>query len=559
MKVVQDLPPTTRYGTLALDLEIYGMNPRQLHRPSGQFASLGISDGKTVWMIEREAQIEKALHRIHGCQWVFHNADFDLRHLRRWADVPMRTTDKYWDTLLVEKLLWGGWYDQFGLRDLARRYLNVYVSKESRDEFSKAHEMSPDMMAYAARDPYLTYKIYEKQRPLLEADSGSHYVWHNIDGPALWAFIDFAGITLNVRKWRALTEKWKGICAEIAAKYPQTNLNAPGQVKELLHRCKIKVPNTLEATLTPYKGHPVVDDLLTYREAQARSDRYGDNILDMVEADGKLRAGFKVTQAETGRTACDGPNLQNQPNEFDYRDCYEAPVGERICAYDYAKQEPNVTAQISQDPELLKCLRAGEDVHLNAVRNIYGDQTIQKKGPDGRNTDEYHVGKTLNLGLSYGLTASGLAARTGKPVEECERLVKAYFNTYRGMRTYIDRTRFESERDGFVRSPAGRRIWQNWYGYPARNSSINARIQAGGADMIKRSIVLLHTRYVGEYFPVVGPIHDELLAQCQASEVKRLSKNMDWAMTTAYREICPDVNPKYIYDVSIGKSWAEKG
>lgn len=559
MNIVQGLPPTTRYGTMALDLEIYRMNARQLHRPSGEFASLGISDGETVWMVEREAQVEKALHRINGCRWVFHNADFDLRHLRRWADVPMRSVDKYWDTLLVEKLLWGGWYDQFGLRDLARRYLNVYVSKESRDEFPKAHEMTPDMMNYAARDPYLTMKVYEKQRPLLEADEGSSFIWNTIDGPALWAFIDFAGITLNVRKWKALTDKWKAIMVEIAAKYSNTNLNAPAQVKELLARCKIVVPNTLEETLTPYKGHPVVDNLLAYREASKRASSYGDNILEMVEADGKLRAGFKVTQAETGRTACDGPNLQNQPNEFDYRDCYEAPRGERICTYDYAKQEPNVTAQLSQDPELLKCLRAGEDVHLNAVRNIYNDQTIQKKDKAGRNTDEYHVGKTLNLGLSYGLTASGLSARTGLPLKECDRLVKAYFTTYRGMRSYIDRTRFESERDGYVRSPSGRRIWQNWYGYPAKNSSINARIQAGGADMIKRSIVLLHQKYVGGYFPVVGPIHDELLAQCPSAEVKRLSKNMDWAMTTAYREICPDVNPKYIFDGHVGKSWAEKG
>ena len=230
MNIQQTLPPTIRYGTVALDLEIYRMNPRQLHRPSGEFACLSISDGENVWMIERAAQVEKALHRIRGCRWVFHNADFDLRHLRRWAEVPVRAVEMFWDTFLVEKLLWGGWYNSFGLRDLGRRYLNLYLSKESRDEFPKATEMTPDMRTYAARDPYVTWQIYQKQRPLLEGDAGSKYVWENIDGPALWAFIAFRGITLNVNKWRALAQKWENISQEIAAKYSGTNLNAPGQV-----------------------------------------------------------------------------------------------------------------------------------------------------------------------------------------------------------------------------------------------------------------------------------------------------------------------------------------
>lgn len=544
---------------MALDLEIYQMNARQLHRPSGEFACLTISDGETVWMVEKASQVEKALHRVNGCRWVFHNADFDLRHLRRWADVPVRPMDKFWDTFLVEKVLWGGWYDSFGLRDLARRYLSIYLSKESRDEFPKAKEMTADMRTYAARDPFVTWQIYQKQKPLLEDDPGSMHIWDHIDGPALWAFIDFAGITLNTRKWKALTDKWQSVVGEIAGKYSSTNLNAPAQVKELLKRSRINVPNTLAETLAPYKGHPVVDDISDYREAQARADRYGDNILEMVEADGKIHPGFKTTKAETGRTACDGPNLQNQPNEFEYRDCYEAPVGERIGAFDYAKQEPNITAQISKDPELLRCLRQGIDVHLNAVRVIYNDETIQKKGPDGRNTLEYHVGKTLNLGLGYGLSAAGLAARTGLELDVCEKLVAAYFNKYRGVKNYIDAYREIGKRDGYVRSPAGRRIWANVYDYHAKNNFINGPIQAGGADMIKRAVGLLYTRYQGRYFPIVGPIHDELLAQVKVADVPELKRNIAWAMTTAYREMCPDVNAKEIFDGHLGRSWAAKG
>lgn len=558
-RVVLGLPPRMGCGEIALDLEIYHGNPRQLHRPYGEFASLGLSDGKTVWMVEDVADVEKALDRVRRCRWIFHNGTFDLAHLRRWADVPRRPADLTWDTFLIERLLYGGWYDDFGLNDLVRRRLDVYLSKETRKEYAQAHELTPAMRDYASKDPYYTFKVYQQQAQELKADPLSEKVWNEIDGPALWATLAFKGITLNVRKWKAVAAGWQAKADEIQARYPKVNLNAPGQVLEWLRSAHITVKNTQEETLQPFKDHPLVRQLLDYREASARATRYGQNILEMVEADGKLHPGFKVIGTETGRTACDGPNLQNQPNEFSYRDCYEAARGYRLIDYDYAKQEPNITAQMSGDPELLRCLRQGIDVHLNAAQIVFNNPGLEKYDAQGHTTPDYRFGKMVNLAIGYGLQAGSLHTRSGRPLEECQQVIRRYLATYHGIKDYMDRERALGRQDGFVRSPYGRKIWLNWYGYQANNNAINAPIQAGGGDMIKLALVILHRQYADPDYPVIGPIHDELLAEAPVKTAKVVAVNISQAMIQAYRAVCPDVNAKTIVDGGLYKSWGEKG
>lgn len=558
-RVVQDLPPKMGCGEIALDLEIYHGNPRQLHRPYGEFASLGLSDGKTVWMIENVAEVEKALQRIAKCRWIFHNGAFDLAHLRRWADVPRRKAELTWDTFLVERLLYGGWYDDFGLNDLARRRLNLYLDKETRKEYANAKELTPAMRAYASQDPYYTFQIYRQQLKELQADPQSEKVWNEIDAPALWAVLALRGITLNVRKWKTVADQWQAKADEIQASLPKVNLNAPGQVLEWLRQAHITVKNTQEETLQPYQDHPRVIKLLAFREASARASRYGQNVLDMVETDGKLHPAIKVIGTETGRTASDGPNIQNQPNEFAYRDCYEAAPGYVFLDYDYAKQEPNITAQVSGDPELLRCLREGIDVHLNAVQVVFNDPSLKKHDAQGHTTPEYRFGKMVNLAIGYGLQAHSLHTRSGRPLEECQRVIQRYLTTYHGIKDYMDRERTLGRQDGFVRSPYGRKIWLNWYGYQANNNAINAPIQAGGGDMIKLAMVKVYDQYADQDFPLIAPIHDELLAEAPRKEWKAAAQVIQQAMVAAYVAVCPDVRAKYVIDGGAYKSWGEKG
>lgn len=561
MKVVYDLPPKTRYDSFALDLEIFRARKEQLHRPYGDFASLGISDGKTVWMIEDVRQVEKALARIQGCRWIFHNAGFDLRHLRRWADVPCpKHMDLFWDTMLVERLLYGGWYSSFGLRDLARRRLQLKLDKETRDEYSKAKELTAQMRAYAAKDPWVTHRIFQQQIKELEADQPSVSCWQTVDAPFLWASLDFSGIMLDKVKWKKLADDYQAKADRISDELG-FNPNSVPQVKAALAKAGLHPADTEEKTLLLLGDNKLVKAILDYREAAKRAGTYGDNVLAMVEDDGRIYTNIKVIGAETGRTASEGPNIQNQPNEEQYRSCYIAPRGWRFFSADYSKQEPCILAQISRDPVLLELLEQGENIYVEVSSTVYQRQ-VAELDERGHKSKEYKHGKALFLGLGYGLTAKGLAVQTGLPLNFCETMIQRFFTRMRGIRQYIDRYRALGQEDGYVRTLGGRRIWLNWYSYQAGNNAINGPMQGTGADMIKLSINKLHANFLrgdyGDKFPVIAPIHDEIIADAPAKLAKRVARDIQTAMEASFHHFCPDVRAKHIAEVSIGQSWAEK-
>jgi DNA polymerase-1 len=561
MKIVEGLPPRQHYGSVALDLEIFNGNRLQLHRPYGDFACLGISDGKTVWLITRAADVEKALQRVSRARWYVHNGSFDLRHLRRWADIPVRSGEAFRDTFLVERLLWGGYYDHASLADVARRYLRVRLEKDTREEFirNKNGLLTEDMKAYAAKDPYVTWKIGQIQDKLLSEDGLSEKVWNEIDGPFLWASLVFKGIHLDKKRWLRQARDYEEKAIAIQAKY-ECNLNAPAQVRAMLKENGVSVPNTQENTLLPFADHPIVKELLEYREAAKRAGTYGDNVLSYLEKDNRIYCEFITIGAETGRTACRDLNLQNQPKEEGYRACYIAVPGNRMVIADYGSQEMRIAAQFAallgfMDSGLLKAFEQGEDVYTYVIRKVRNNPNIQKS-----NKSERALGKSLGLGLNYGLTAYGLAQRVpGMTEPQAAQIVQEYFLHFPEMRAYINEANREGQEFGFVRTLAGRRVWVNPYSHQASNNRVNSKIQGSGADQIKLAIAKLHAQYGDHDFPVIGPIHDEILAETSERKVEKLARDVNQAMLDAFVSLCPDVSTKGLVDLSIGKSWADKG
>ncbi|MHA1364730.1 MAG: hypothetical protein ACTSP1_19755, partial [Candidatus Freyarchaeota archaeon] len=147
--------PTPESDVVAIDVELLGMRRGKLHRPTGKFGSLAISDGRTAWLILDQGLIQRALDAVRDCTWVFHNAQFDIFHLRRWAVVAERPPGRFWDTMIWERILWSGYFDSMGLEDLARRYLDISLSKEPRKLFETYSYMTPKMLDYAAMDAFM--------------------------------------------------------------------------------------------------------------------------------------------------------------------------------------------------------------------------------------------------------------------------------------------------------------------------------------------------------------------------------------------------------------------
>src|SRR5690348_13382655 len=135
-EIKEELPPfLTENDVIAMDLELSGLLENQLHRPHGRMTSLaGCFDGETVYLIYEEGDVEEYLKRVEKATWVFHNSIFDLGHLKRWSQVKERKNMR--DTMIIEKLLYSNYYDDFGLQALVRRHLGCYMSKDVRKEFS---------------------------------------------------------------------------------------------------------------------------------------------------------------------------------------------------------------------------------------------------------------------------------------------------------------------------------------------------------------------------------------------------------------------------------------
>lgn len=552
MKIVMGLPPVQHGGWVALDVELFGLKRSQLHRPFGSLACLSICpNGKDVFIVTKPADIQKAINRVSKAGLVFHNAGFDVPHLRRWCDLPDRTPNMFWDTLIIERILWGGYYDGFELADLARRYLYVKMDKGVRKEFYSGENpiLTSEMIQYTARDVWATWHIREKQEQFLEADPQSKHIWEWIDGPAFWAMQAFKGFGFNIKKWKGLSNYFSNEAEKIKS---DLNFNPASskQTLEALRRKGIHVDSSNAKIIGRYK-HPLVDKILEFRSAQKLATTYGENFEDYLEEDGRIHAAFSVTRALTGRSASSSPNLQNIPSRFEFRDCFEAPLGGAIIKADYAAQEPRILAYLSRDKELMNCFEKGENVHLTVARAIFNNPTMKLD----KSTLEYKIGKGINLGSSYGLTPYGLSAHLDIPLEEAEQYMSAYFARFSGVQSWIARTRAEGAKAGYVRTPAGRRIWLNPYSRHSENVAINGPNQGGAADMTKRALILIYEKTGKDNYPIVAVVHDEIDAEATIKNAGKIAKMVEACMLTAHREIVGDIVPGEI-DITIAKSWA---
>lgn len=551
MKIVRGLPPEITTGSVALDLEIFNANPKQLHRPFGEFACLSISDGETVWVVEDVKDVPKVVRRIDKAVWVFHNASFDIAHLRRWANIKPRSALLFWDTFLIERLLWNGYYDDFALDDLARRYLNIRLSKEQRPEFYDAKFMTWEMVQYAAMDAYVTYKIHREQGHELMKDPQLWSVWEDIDAPAFWAVQDFKGLMLDIPAWKSLAVTARKRAEEIRLSLG-FNPNSPKQAKEALAKEGIDLDSTKEEFLLAYSHNPVVAGILEYRENVKLSGTYGENVIEYVEVDGRIHHNYKITGAITGRMACSDPNAQNVPHAKIYRACFIAGPGNKMIIADVSAQEPKITGEVTRDKNLLDAFERGEDIHWSVTRMIFDLPPNAPKDKELR-----RIGKATFLGVIYGQTAIGLSKKLGCSKAKATEYIDALYARLTGVRLWVVHQREEVQRTGVVRTLSGRRQFINPNSWQWPNHAINTVHQGTAADQIKIALAWLHNKY-GKDMPICAVVHDELVAETSEELVEQVAGDIVEALEYASKKLTPHVTTKNLVEVSIGNNWGDK-
>jgi DNA polymerase-1 len=294
----------------------------------------------------------------------------------------------------------------------------------------------------------------------------------------------------------------------------------------------------LEA-LAPH--HEVVAKILEYRELSKLLSTYVEVLPRLVNPrTGRVHTTFNQTGTATGRLSSQDPNLQNIPIRTEegrkIRRAFVAEPGKALLSADYNQIELRILAHVSGDAALQEVFRAGRDIHAEVGSEVFG------LPPDRLTPEHRRVAKVINYGIVYGISPYGLAQRIGCSPAEAERYIQRYFETFPGVRVYLERTVAEARRKGYVTTLLGRRRYlpdlnsrNRSVREAAERAALNTPIQGSQADLIKLAMIRIH-REVLPRFPeshMILQVHDELVFEAPQEEVEELGRAVREAMRGA--------------------------
>ena len=308
------------------------------------------------------------------------------------------------------------------------------------------------------------------------------------------------------------------------------------------------------------QGHDLPARILEWRQLAKLKSTYADALVEQINPDtGRVHTSFAMAITSTGRLSSTDPNLQNIPIRTEegsrIRRVFIAEPGHVLISADYSQIELRLLAEVADIPALKASFAAGEDIHARTASEVFA---IPMAGMDPMTRRR---AKAINFGIIYGISAFGLARQLQTSPGEAKGYIDAYFARYPEIRTYMERARDEARANGFVLTPFGRRCWIKGIADKngavrsyAERQAINAPLQGGGADIIKRAMVRLpgRLRESGLVARMLLQVHDELLFEAPADEATATAALVRDVMQSAATLSVP-----LVVETGIGATWAE--
>ena len=481
---------------------------------------------------------------------VSHDAKASMRFLTRLG-VNLRGIAG--DTMIAAHLLNPARSNQ-GLSDLSDEYLEEPLPLAPKEPFSLDGEVALGSYAQAV---CAVLRLHECLEPKL-ASQGLASLYGELELPLIevLARMEAVGIAIDLPYLAGLRGSMDATLTQLIEEVYRLagctfNLNSPKQLAQVLfERLKLPVvkrtktgPSTDSNVLQQLASqHPLPGRLMHYRELSKLVSTYVDALPRLVDpATGRLHTSFNQTATATGRLSSSDPNLQNIPIKTELgRSIRKAfipgiPNGVLVSA-DYTQVELRILAHLSGDAQLAEAFRQDRDIHRFTASLIYGlpESEVQ---PEQRNAM-----KAINYGIIYGMTSHGLSKELGISFEEAQVFIDAYFERYPGVRRYLDEQIARAKREGFVQTLLGRRRYIPEVNSPdmvirqfGERMAVNAPIQGTAADLIKRAMVQLARELTRERLSagMLLQVHDELVFECPAAEVRALSRLVQRVMEGA--------------------------
>jgi DNA polymerase-1 len=483
------------------------------------------------------------------------------------------------DTMLQSYVLEA--HRSHNMDDLAERHLGRSTIRYEEVCGKGAGQIGFDEVAidratdYAAEDAEVTLALHQSLWPRLEAAAPLRYVYKEIEMPVSKILFEMerAGVLVDREKLAVQSGEIARRLAELEARAQELagqpfNLGSPKQIGEILFGVlKLPVtkktasgaPSTDEEVLEKLaEDYPLPKALLEHRGLAKLKSTYCDKLAASVDANtGRVHTSYGQAIAVTGRLSSSEPNLQNIPIRTAegrrIREAFIAPPGCRIVSADYSQIELRIMAHISGDEGLLAAFAAGEDIHRATASEVFGV-------PLGEvSSEQRRYAKVINFGLIYGMSAYGLASNLGIDKDTARSFIERYFTRYPGVAKYMERTRGEAKRQGFVETVFGRRLWLAEINSPngprraaAERAAINAPMQGTAADLIKLAMIAVHGWLVrdGLKSRLIMQVHDELVFEVPGDELDQVSKTVPELMSAV-----AELKVPLLAEVGIGENW----
>ena len=465
-----------------------------------------------------------------------------------------------------------------GSYDIARLFASWY-----QEELMKPLYLAPDAFSPLADQAqvwasFLSHlsavdALYGAMLPKLK-ETGVEDLYFNVELPLcrVLAEMELAGFRVDAGALRSfggtLTAAIETLEQRIYSYAGKFNINSPKQLGKVLfedlhmpHGKRTKTGWSTNAdVLDKLRGvHPIVEEVLEYRQYTKLKSTYVDGLLKVIPPDGRVRTSFQMTVTATGRLSSTEPNLQNIPTRTDLgselRRMFTAEPGKVLVDADYSQIELRLLAHISGDKAMRDAFLSGEDFHTVTAAHVFGVPLEQVTSQMRR------AAKAVNFGIVYGISAFSLSQDLGVTVADAKAYMDAYFERFPGVKQYMDGVIERARTEGYVETLFRRRRALpeikasnfNTRSFGER-VALNMPIQGTAADIIKLAMVKVFARLQRENLQakLIMQVHDELIVECPEEEAAAVRALLTEEMEGVYELAVP-----LTAEAHSGKNWLE--
>jgi DNA polymerase-1 len=483
---------------------------------------------------------------------IAHNAKFDYKVSRGWG--IKRWQCKIWDTMVAAWLA-DPERNNYSLDSLVSytfdyspvRYIDIVPKGASFDTVSLE-----TATRYSGEDSDFCIRLKQYLEPVL-INMQAISLFENLEMPLLPILAEMEGEGIKIEP-KVLTDYGIELAQQLEQLQLETwkivghefNLSSIKQLQDVLFVerklkpiKKTKTGYSTDAAALEEMAHedPVPGLILRHRVLSKLKSTYVDTLADMADSEGRLHTNFVQTGTATGRLSSREPNLQNIPVRAEegrrIREAFIAKQGCLLISADYSQIELVVLAHLSKDKNLISAFMDNCDIHTRTASLIFGINESEVKNEQRR------MAKTINFGVIYGMSAFRLSRELNISRSDAQDFISAYFNTYSGVRQFIEDTIKKTEQQGYVTTIFGRRRY-----IPTINSrnktekaaaeriAVNTPIQGSAADIVKTAMINLDKQLDAEHSNarLLLQVHDELILECPKDECNKTAMLVKAAM-----------------------------